>query len=255
MFATVLTLLCPPAEAASSPDLTTSISAPTGVYVYDSGRWNVSVTNSGNRDAAGVVVTIQLPVTNTSPQVYVMGVVGAKSATCSTSGTKLVCNVGTVKRTKTSTVWFDITLPESAGTLDFSATASTTTAETNTGNNGSTAVASLLNYTVSPATPLTVNNRHCTGTNLESFYECELFPSSLSEHTSVLEADGTISFPDYPDYGGTWSVVGEELAFTITSALGVEAEFVGYGVSATCWEGLTTFPGSTYVSPYEVCPL
>ena len=31
------------------------------------------------------------------------------------------------------------------------------------------------------------------------------------------------------------------------------AEFDGYGVDGNCFEGKTTFPGSTYMSMYEVC--
>lgn len=249
----MFTLLLASAAFAAAPDLTTTTTAPTGVYVYDTGRWTIGVANVGNRDAAGTTVTIQLPTTATSPTVHVMGTVGAKSAGCSQSGTKIVCSVGTLRKGRSTSVWFDLALPESAGTLTVSTTASTTTAESNTGNNGSSAVGLPDSYLVSYTTPATLLNNHCTGTNLTSYFECELYPSSISSHTSVLETDGSLSFPDYPDYGGTWAVVDEELSFTITSVAGVEAEFVGYGVSAGCWEGLTTFPGSTYVSPYEVC--
>lgn len=247
--------LVAPALAASAPDLVTTVTAPSSTYVYASAQWQVKVQNSGTRDASSVTVNIQLPETNTSPQVYVMGTVGSMSSSCSRTGTDLNCNLGTIRKGKSSTVSFYITLPESAGTLDFVATAATTTAESNTANNAASATASLLNYAPSFTGDTAVNNRHCTGTGLESFFECELFPSSISEHAAVFhdDVDQSISFPDYPDYWGTWDVAGTELVFVIESAAGIEAEFVGYGVSSNCWEGLTTFPSSSYVSPYEVC--
>ncbi|MBM4365835.1 MAG: hypothetical protein FJ102_06435 [Deltaproteobacteria bacterium] len=247
--------LVAPALAAAAPDLVTTLTQPSGAYVYASAQWQVKVQNSGNRDASAVTLNIQLPETNTSPQVYVMGTVGSMSSSCSRSGTDINCNLGTLRKGKSSTVSFYMTLPESAGSLDFVATAATTSSESNTTNNVASASASLLNHSPSFSGDTSVNNNHCTGTGLESYFECELFPSSISSHTAVFhdDADQSISFPDYPDYWGTWDVSGTELVFVIESAAGVEAEFVGYGVGSNCWEGITTFPGSSYVSPYEVC--
>ncbi len=243
------------AEAASSPDLTTTITAPSGVYVYQSGTWQVTVKNAGTRDAAGSTVSIQLPVTNTSPSVYVMGTLGTASSGCTASGTTLNCALGTLRKGKSKTVSFSITLPESAGDLDFTATAATASSESNTANNAANATASLLNYSPSFSGDVAVANAHCTGTALESFFECELFPSSISEHVATFhdDVDQTISFPDDPGYWGTWDINGSELSFVYESAAGIEAEFVGYGVSGNCWEGITTFPSGSYVSPYEVC--
>lgn len=249
-----LALFASQAYAAASPDLTTTIIAPTATpYVYASAQWQVRVNNIGTKDAANTVLTIQLPETNTSPSVYVMGTLGAKSSSCTRSGTHYTCTVGTVRKSSSTTVYFYITLPESAGTLDFSATASTTTPESNALNNGSSAVAAQLNYSPSFSGAHTMTNRHCTGTGLESFYECELFPSSISSHTATFNADGSISFTGMPDYGGSWSVSGSQLWFEYTELGSPIADFVGYGVDASCWEGITTFPASTYVSPYEVC--
>jgi hypothetical protein len=242
------------AEAAA-PDLTTSITAPASATVYASAMWQATVTNAGNRDAASVTLTVQLPTTNTSPSVYVMGTLGAKSASCVQSGTKLNCAVGTVRKYKSTTVYFYLALPESEGTLDFSTTATTTTYEPVTGNNGNTAVASLLYYSPVVTGTMDVTNRHCTGTGLEAFFECECFPSSISSHDATFNSDGSISFSFDPNYGGSWSVVGTELWFEYTELGTVVATFQGSGVDSLCWEGLTTFPGSSYVSPYEVCPL
>lgn len=249
---TLIALLASNAFAAN-PDVKAVITPPSSQTVYASERWNVTVSNIGNRDAAGTTVSIQLPTTNTSPGVYVMGTVGAKSGSCTASGTKLNCNLGTLRRGRSTTVYFDIALPESSGTLDFSATAATTTAGDPTGNDTDTEVASLSYYSPTTAGGVTVTNRHCTGTNLEAFFECECFPSSISDHEAVFNTDGTISIPVDASYSGSWTISGDTLTFDYTSGGMVEAEFVGRGVGANCWEGLTTFPGSTYVAPYEVC--
>lgn len=165
---------------AANPDVAATITPPATNTVYSATRWYVTVSNPGNRDAAGSKVVIQLPTTNTSPQVYVMGTVSAKSSSCTASGTK------------TSTVYFDIALPESSGTLDFSATASTTTAGNPTGNDTDTEVAAMFYYSPTTAGGVTVTNRHCTGTSLEAFFECELFPSSISSHSAVFNIDGSV---------------------------------------------------------------
>lgn len=247
-----LSALVSPALAATAPDLTTAIVAPSGQYVYTSAKWQFTTTNVGNRDAGTVTMTVQLPITNTSPSVSVMGTVGATN--CTKSGTKLTCTASSLKKGKTATWYAWLTLPESVGSIDFSATASTS-GETRTTNNSSSATASLLHYSPALAGPVTVLNRHCTGTSLESFFECELYPSSISDHEAVLESDGSITIPDAPDYSGTWWLSGSELSFEYTDTSGdVIVEFSGNAVdNVGCWEGLTTFPGSSYVSPYEVC--
>lgn len=249
----MLALVLAVSTAHANADLTTSIATP-AAYVYASGRYTVTVANGGSRDAANVSVSIQLPRTNTSPTVHPMGTVGSMSSGCSRSGTVITCNVGSLRKGRSTSVWFDMTVPEVAATVTFSATASTTSTERSTTNNGSSAAATLSNYVVSFAAPATIDNRHCTGTNLTSFFECELYPSSISGFSAILEADGSVSIPDEPGYSGSWVVTGDELSIVYIDPIGdVAAEFVGYGVSAGCWEGLTTFPGSTYVSPYETC--
>ncbi len=244
------------ASAFANPDLTASISGPASTYVYATGRYTVTVANSGRTTASSSTVVVQLPLTNTSPQVYVMGTLGAKSATCSQVGNTLSCTLGSIRRGRSTSVWFDLALPESAEPLVLTATAATTTAEPTTSNNSASHTASLLNYAVSFSAPVTATNRHCTGTDLSSFFECECFPSSITEHDSTFNADGTVSFgPDIdPGYGGTWSApTADSLVVTYTYYGGIEAEFEGYGVSSSCWEGLTFFPGSAYMSVYEVC--
>ena len=252
---TVVTLLAASSTALANADVTPSITAPSGTYVYQTGRYNVSVSNIGNKTANSVTLTIQLPETNTSPTVYVMGTLGAKSTSCAQSGTRLTCALGSINRYTSKSVYFDIALPESADPLVFDVSVTTTSSENSTANNSASSTASLNNYDVSFTGPVTVSNSHCTGTALSAYYECTLFASSISSHSVEFADDGGISFPLYgADYTGAWwQDSADHLAFEYYELGTLIAEFEGWGVSAKCWEGLTTFPGSSYVSPYRVC--
>lgn len=244
------------APALAAADITTSITLPsTNPTVYATGHYEVTVSNIGNKSASNVALTIQLPETNTSPQVYVMGNLVARSSSCTTSGTKLSCALGTVAKSTSRTVSFDIQFPESADPLVISASATTTSSENSTSNNSDTETASLTYVDVTLSGDQAVNNNHCTGTGLAAYFECTKFPSSISNHHTILNADNTITVLDDPSYTGVWSQPNSyTLEFTYYDPDGFEAgSFSGRGVDGTCWEGLTTFPGSSYVAPYEVC--
>jgi hypothetical protein len=252
-------LLAASTTALAASDLTTTITPPSPTkFVYQTGRYNVKVSNIGNQTAYSSTVSIQLPETNTSPQVYIMGTLGARSASCALSGRVLNCTLGNINRNKSVTVWFDISLPQSADPIVFVATAATTSTENTTANNQATRTAVLNYYSVPFTGPRTVLNEHCTGTGLAAWFECTLFPGAVSSHTTTFEADGTIWY-DYgagPEYLGDWQQpTASELTFQYYDGVGgpLMAEFVGDGTSSTCWEGLTTFVGSTYVAPYKVC--
>lgn len=252
----LVSMLALSTSAFAAADLrVTNTPAPATTMVYDTGRWTVQVSNIGNKNAYNVTLNIQLPETHTSPQVYVMGVVGAKSSTCTQTGTDINCVLGTINRSTSKTVYFDIDLPESAAALTVVSTATTTSAQNSTTNDVDTDDAALTYYEPALTTfPTTAFVDHCTGTGLTAYYECTLFPSSISSHEHIFESGGIISFSSaYPTgYAGTWSVSGEYLYLEYTYLGLTEATFVGRGVSANCWEGLTDF-GSTYVSPYSVC--
>jgi hypothetical protein len=263
------------ALAASAPNLAVSYTPPSLTAVYAPGTYGVRVANIGNRDAAGVQLRIKMPKTATSPQVYIMGnLLAGFSPTCAlggatgtAAGTELVCNLGTVRRSRSTSVSFTIALPEKTGALTFSSSATTTTApETDPSNNINITRTAILDY-YENAFSFDGNGEasyaisHCTGTNLTAYFECTKFPSSITSHPTIFHDDNTITIPGEPDYTGNWSIVGDTLAFDyiyIPSGA-VEAEFTGRGVpGAGCWEGLTRFPDgmggySPYVSPYRVC--
>ncbi len=249
----------PAVAAPAGPNLAVSVTPPAGVAVYQSGGYNVRVRNNGSKNAAGVTLTIQLPRTGTSPQVYVMGTLGAFSVpACAASGTVLTCGLGTIaKNGGSASVFFDLALPYSTNPLVITASAATS-GETNPADN-------TVNFTASPATVAATvtpdvvhSNSHCTGgTSLSSYFECTLFPSSISMHETILNTGGTISFPGVSGaYTGTWSATPAQnrLQFSYFESGDLVAEFDGRGVSAKCFEGKTLFPlNPTYVSLYRVC--
>lgn len=245
-------LAAAPALAAS--DLRVTIPAPAPQLVYSPTSYGIVVANIGNQSASNVSLTVNLPATHTSPQVYVMGTLSAVDARCTRSGTKLTCALGTIAKNTSKTVTFNIALPEATEALTVSASATTTSSENSLANNAASDVAGQLNYSVDVQDGDYALIQHCTGTGLVSFFECELFPGAISSHEHLFHGDGTISFPDAPEYSGVWTQDSpDSLAFTYFEGDVPVAEFVGYGTTPSCFEGVTLFPGSTYVSPYEVC--
>lgn len=254
MFSSMLSVLVLSGSAQAAADLTTGITLPASATVDTQATYTVRVNNIGNRDASNVTVSIQLPVTHTSPGVYVMGVLGTRSASCVQSGTKLNCAIGTLRKARSSTVTFNIALPQSSAPLTFAVTATTTSAENSTANNGSSATAALTYIDIPLAGDYTVTNDHCTGTNLTAWYECTLFPSSISSHTVEFHADGTLSIPVDAGYYGWWGQDSDDhLWFEYWYGGAMEVSFEGNGTTNGCFDGLTLFNGSAYVAPYEVC--
>ena len=260
----LLAFLAATPGAYAAADLRTTIAAsPASQQVYATTRYTVTVKNWGNKKASTNGVTIQLPPTHTSPQVYVLGTLVAKHANCSLVGTTtLDCTIPNLNANASSSVWFDLQLPVNAAPIVISAVADTQSAENSTTNNGAALTASQYYFgtTVNAAPSVTMNNQHCTGTGLTAWKECTYFSSSISSHQAVFHDDGSITIPGQPDYSGGWTVTatpqGSYLEFYYEEiSSGVVAEFDGWGSSATCFEGLVTFPGSSYVSPYRVCPL
>lgn len=100
-----------------------------------------------------------------------------------------------------------------------------------------------------------VINSHCTGRGLSSYFECLTAPSSIASHASTFHSDGSISFAKAPEYYGSWSQSssGKTLKMEYFSGDVKSSEFNGHAVDGACFEGLTIFTDSTYVSPYRVC--
>jgi hypothetical protein len=218
-------------------------------------QYTVTVKNIGGTAAAGVKVVVDLPLTDTSPSKYILGkLTGIDPQKCQVLSNKLQCNLTSLSVNQTKSFTFNFELPVSTKTLTFKATASTTTT-------GETALANnQLSLTPTPAhgnrpiTSATVLVSHCTGTGLSSYFECELFPSSIASFVATLDGDLTINHVTYGNLG-YWD------QFASTQGLHMQligegsiAEFNGFSTGGNCFEGMTTFgPGTSYVSPYKVC--
>lgn len=244
-------------RALAASALTTSISTPAGNDVYADGRYTVTGSNVGNRSANSASVSIQLPQTHTSPQVHLRGDVGAMSSSCGASGTTVTCSLGSIRSARSASVCVDVALSVRSEPLIVTATASTTSSENSTSDKTGTHTVDLDHVAVTVPGEVAVVNDRCTGAGLTAGYECTRFPSSISGHDGVFHTDGTLAFPtEAPLYCGEWEIDPLDpphLAMVYRFDVDVVGEFDGYGVDASGWEGLTTFPGSTSVAPHSVC--
>jgi hypothetical protein len=249
----------PSASAApNGSDLVTSFVAPSSVRVGDVARYEVRVVNNGNRNSAlPTTVTIQLPTTATTPTPRILGTVSNLTAGCSVSGTRVVCSSPLIPRFGgTAAFAFDMVLPYSLQPISFRAEASTTN-ERNAADNVANHAPATTFHTVPDSAPANLAISHCTGTNLISFWDCVVTPTSTSSHVATLLPGGTIDLSangsEAATMGGTWSVNGTQLTMTYTDGGVPVGTFVGQGTSPSCWEGPMTFPNSTYMSMYRVC--
>jgi hypothetical protein len=251
-----LFLLSSPAFAATGANLGVSVTPPSGVHVYEAGTYSVRVDNTGNKNASSVMLSIQLPVTHTSPQVYIMGDLGTFSSSCTLAGTALSCSLGTINRGAWKSVSFTISMPYSTAPLVIDATATTTTNDTNPANNHLAYTATPLTTTYPVTAPDLMLNSHCTGTGLTSFYECTRFPSSIASFDSILETDGSITIIGAPPNNtGEWTQTGADSLLIEYFEDGLlSASLDARSVDADCYEGpMTFYPPSPYLAMYRVC--
>lgn len=256
----LLVLIAFGAETASAapqpPNLRVLLTGPTSAQVRSPYLYTVNVKNIGGSTAANVTVVVDLPETNTSPQKFILGALSGIDQRCQIVARKLNCALGNITKSGLSQIkefTFTLALPVSTRTLEIKATASTMTVpETNPLNNTASIIPTPA-YAANQITSATVLVSHCTGTNLSSYFECELFPSSITSFVMDLNADTTVTYQG--QYIGNWDqlVSPQQLHFTLNDG-GSSAEFNGFATTSSCFEGLTTFlPTSNYVSPYKVC--
>lgn len=241
------------ASAASPADLKVDLLGPNDSFVYTSYVYSVRVSNIGGRRAQNAKATINLPLTDTSPNQFILGRLTNVDSRCQVVSNKLECDLGRIKRGRQKTLSFTFLIPVSTKTLEISATSSADV-DSNPNNDSDTKVLNPKYQDNIIFGTVNVINQHCTGTNLTSFYECVLTPTSVTDHPTTLNADGSISFA-VQGYTGSWyQPTPKELSFTYSANNTLLLEFHGYAVSANCFEGLSTFPPRpTYVSPYSVC--
>lgn len=249
-----LLAFAPRAEAAAPHvDLSVTLTAP-AVHVYESGTYSIRVANTGNRNASGVQLVIDLPRTGTSPQVYLMGELGARDSRCSFAGQRLTCTIGTLNRNTSTTIAFNLKLPYAVAPLVISAAASSTgtAPELTQTNNSLQHTAQLAAYPTTLAGG-DFENRSCSGsTTLTSFFECELFPSSIQGFTGNLAANGSVTIDGEPTISGAWWLVGNDTLHVEyvdgATIYTLDAKSIG----GDCYEGRMNF-GNGWVALHEMC--
>ena len=237
------------------PDIRVQIQGPATAYARSPYQYTVNVKNIGGSTANGVTVYVDFPQTNTSPQQYILGTVSGIQSGCQIVSRRLQCSLGSITHSgpgQTKQFTFNFAYPVSTKTLEVKATGtSTSTNEANPANNVAS-VFPAIGYATNQLTSANVLVSMCTGQNLTSFFECELFSGSQQFVTLALNSDTTISYQG--QYVGNWfQGTNQQLKMTLNDG-GSTANFNGFAVNNTCFEGLTTFtPASPYVSPYKVC--
>lgn len=248
IFSPDVTMAAPPRA-----DLGVTLQAPSSVMINTDTIYTATVKNFGPHTAQAATLTVEFPLTNTSPSVHILGTVSGLDTGCSIVANKLVCALGSIQKNKTKVITYTYKAPVSTKTLEMKAIAGSSTNDPNSSNN-TVAFVPNLTYPALPIVSASVLNSHCTGTNLSAYFECTLFPSSISTHTVTLNSDTTITFTE-PGYTGSWSQSStSQLHFEYFDVGGKVAEFNGYAIDGSCFDGITTFfPPSTYMSAYRVC--
>lgn len=247
------------APALNGPDLRVTITPPTSAGVYQTRRYSFDVKNLGNRTANASQLVIELQRTGTSPEIYVLGTVNGYSTRCTRAANLLTCPLGNLAKNASLSTFVDLTLPYAVAPIVIKASVTTTTpGELNPANNALTYTTNLSTFPVTMTYGTPIVNQHCTGSStLTSFFECTLFPSSISEHETVFESNGQLTIPEAPTYTGSWTYTALEnrLQFQYWNGAVQQLAFDGRGVGGNCFEGLATFPTSTsgYVSLYRLC--
>ena len=84
-------------------------------------------------------------------------------------------------------------------------------------------------------------------------------PGSISFHEIEFHGDGTLSFtsPTGTGMDGVWSQSPDSsylhMEYYSDSGATLEATFEGRAVNGSFFEGVTTFPSSSWLSAYSVC--
>lgn len=236
-------------------DVSVDLQGPSTSLISTATTYTVVVKNHGPSTSNGITLTLEFPLTNTSPTVHVLGTVSNVVGTgCSRANNKLTCSVGTLKKGKTRIYTYQYAAPVSTKVLELKANVTASTNDNNSANNNDSFIPNLT-YPARNFASATMLNSHCAGTNLTSYFECLLYPSSISSHDSVLNTDGSITIPGEPDYTGSWTQpASHKLNFVYYGPAWIEGVFTGFAINgANCFDGLTSFPGSQYVAPYHVC--
>ena len=225
-------------------------------------QYTTTVQNIGSGTANGAKIVIDFPVTNTSPNKYILGrLIGALQSGCTLAlppnRTKVTCNLGTMLPNQTRSVTFGFQFQVATTAPTLTSTASTTTlGELNPSNN----VQSFTPTITYPDNVIAQGNylvSSCSGRGLTSFFECETAPSSIQSRLVLnFFLGGSLFVGNSSVYTGFWDQVtlpNKSLHFTIVGGT-TNLEFSGFASDGTCFKGITTFPlNPTYNAAYRIC--
>lgn len=248
----------------------TTFTQTTRAFVDGYQQFSVTVENVGAADANSTTLKVDLLATQTTPQ-YLLGSLESVPAGCSRSNWTLSCDLGRVRYNgpasgRRRTVTFGYKIPVTTQAMMLVARVSSPSEPANNTGDNTLSLTANVDYRAVSVTAGIKTPSHCTGTGLSAYYECTLFPSSISSHQAEYHSNGTITFPATTSYSGTWSQPDpQSLHFEYSNGSFAEAIFDGYGADPHCFEGITRFyvdddqnpitPPvlSTYDSAYRVC--
>jgi hypothetical protein len=246
----------PLAHAAQKADLSVSLFAPVLEPVNSANIYTYRISNIGVKDATGSKIKITFPLTKTSPQRYLLGRLSQVDGRCSFSVDTLTCNLNLIRKNKFTDVSFAYSIPVSTTLVQMVAITSTNDQEMSLLNNRSEHQPALRYPSLAIASDASATNSHCTGQSLSAYFECELFPSSISSHGAVFHSNGSLSIPEAPDYVGAWQQsANDRLSFQYFDSNSLRIlNFEGFGSVPGCFDGITHFDENpAYVSAYRVC--
>jgi hypothetical protein len=201
-------------------------------------------------------VIVDLPETDTSPTKYILGTVSGLGVGCQIATRKVQCMTpGNLGNNQQRVYTFNLALPVSSKVLTLRATGSTTTPNEVDPLNNTASMTPVFNYPANPLTSANVLISMCTGRNLSSFFECELYQSSQQHHIFTLNPDTTVEV--YGQIVGNWDQTAgtNRLHMLMNDGYGTVVEFEGYAANTTCFEGKTTFTPSPsgHMAIYRAC--
>jgi|CXWL01.1.fsa_nt_gi hypothetical protein len=225
-------------------------------------QYTARVKNIGNQAAQNVTLTVEFPLTATSPTRHILGKLSAiqtNQGTCSVVSNQIRCTFGNLGNNQTRQVRFTFEFQVATTAPTLKATAATSSLNEHNGGNNSLSFTPTLRYPDNVVTGGSYMVTSCSGRGLTSFYECELYQSSQQSFDMDLILPGnTIFVPLAPTYTGMWDQNGlpanKTLHFTLDGGSGTEVEFNGFATSGTCFEGIAVFPQNlVYNAAYRVC--
>jgi hypothetical protein len=249
----------------------TNFSQTTQTFVDGFQQFSVTVKNFGTADSNPTTLTIALLETQTSPQTYLLGSLQAVPSGCTLAGRNLTCALGRLRYNgqqagRQRTINFGYKIPVTTQALALTASATGVGEPPANATDNSASLTAAQNFRAVTVTAGTKTPSHCTGTTLSAYFECLLFPSSITSHQAQYQLGGTITFQGTTVYSGTWSQPDPtRLHFEYSNGNYSEVVFDGRSADPGCFEGISHFfddpdpqdnippVQSSYLAPYRIC--